>query len=451
MNCTIAIQQTMRRCIRVEFLFTAFYLLSAAYFLRDYIQWTSGHFILGAAAFPLLVNRVENKHTKFPYRYLVAAFLCLLLCYVLPVKTFLFFAIGFSVFFLWEHSGLRHGFGALVLLVLCSPVFDSMANVFSFPVRLQLSQVSGTLLSLVKEEVTVQGNMIFSGGKEFSVDAACMGLNMLTVSLVLGITVLHFFGKKLKKTIRWWELLLYLMVIVVLNMVCNLFRIMLLVHFALMPGTPAHDLAGLLCLLVYVFLPAVLLAERVMMRAGTGLVPGNGAPARFHLPWHLFLFIAVLLTAQHMAYFNTYREENISTKEAAGFKTSRPAPGIIKLEKSSVLIYIKRLRGFFDTEHNPMFCWKGSGFAFRNVEQKTISGTPVYTSRLVKGGQVMHSAWWYSNGQHHTNSQVHWRWNAARGAAPYSIVNVTTASADDLQKQIAAILEKNELKAFFHL
>ena len=71
----------------------------------------------------------------------------------------------------------------------------------------------------------------------------------------------------------------------------------------------------------------------------------------------------------------------------------------------------------------------------------------VFTAVLQHGNGQLYTAWWYDNGAKRTIDQLTWRWDVLRGAKPYSVVNVTTVTSDQLVREVKAILNDNRLKA----
>src|SRR5688572_20124678 len=144
--------------------------------LNSYIQWQSVNFITGLIAIPLIVK--FTKETK-SNRYGIFALIFGLISLLLPINTILYFAFLFSFLFVIESFCGKTNLLLLFLLIFLSPVFRYFINVFSFPIRLQLTQWAGAIMNMIGIENQVQGNMIFCRGNQFSVDPTCMGLNML--------------------------------------------------------------------------------------------------------------------------------------------------------------------------------------------------------------------------------------------------------------------------------
>lgn len=419
--------------------------------LHEYVELSSVNFLLGVLALTMVFS---SSRGPVSYRFAWVAILFSVLAIMLPVKTFLYFAIGAAMLLVVEST---HGSqGALPLLIMgfMAPIFKYLVNIFSFPIRLRLTAWAGEILSFAGSVTGVKGNMIYSNNGEFSVDPECMGLNMMTTSLVLGIMLIALYQKKLSKRIALWQTGIFLLVIAVLNIICNLFRIVCLVQFEILPDTFAHDLLGIACLVIYVVIPAVFIARFVVARMGvepramkasvvpafTRRSPGEGWGSYKQVIIHSLVAIGICAAA-----FSIIRQ-SLNNKTVAAtaptienFKASRVEAGVLKLESKRTLVYVKPIHGFYNTDHHPMICWSGSGYVFEQVRERTVNGVKVYSAVLNNAGATLHTAWWYDNGTNRTIDQVEWRWDVLRGAKDYSVVNITVAVESELEPAVFAL------------
>lgn len=418
--------------------------------LRDYMPFTSLSFVLAAWALPFTLRKEEGR--PLPAAWKSTTLLFLLLSFVVPVKTLLYFSIGGALFLLLPLFSYRPTFLSVAVWAVASPAFQYATNVFSFPIRLQLTQWAGQVLSLSFKGITTRGNIIYYGPNEFSVDPACMGLNMLVASLLLGIMTLGFYQLKLKKKIGAGWALLFLLAVVGCNVVSNLLRIMLLVQFSVWPGTPMHEAVGLACLALYVLLPAALGAQGLVRRLGVPAVQETVASTARQpkLVLHYALAALMVWSAVRVTTVDTYSNfKGYGNVALAGYGVSTFATGILKLEADHSLIYVKYVRGFYDTDHNPSLCWKGSGYEFEHLEQKVLAGVPVYTAVLVNGAEKLYTAWWYGNGRLHTINQFQWRYDSFRGGNPYAVINVTTGDERSLEREVEKVIRQGALQPLF--
>jgi exosortase N len=427
-------------------LYPALLLLFSCCFLGDYLKGTTAILLAGCAAITFS-TRKENVNSR--YRFAIVTLVLLTFTWLVPVKTLLYLATGFAFFYWVETRSVRVPFLGVVALLLSSPAFQYASGVFSFPIRLQLTKIVGALFSAVASNIELRGNTILYEGREFAVDPACAGIHMLAISILLGISLLGLLQRKAGKTINWKAAVLYLLLLLVLNLIANVLRIFLLVQFAVPPEAVMHDVIGLLCLLLYVCLPACYLARFLVARATADTV-GNMAAKRSSRLLLWLLPLALLFVGQRVVTSDTYAKfEANYTQAISGYKSSVFAPGILKLENCQSLVYVKFIRGFYDTEHNPSMCWKGSGYTFKEMTKQSVKGREVYAALLCKGTEKLYTAWWYGNSQYSTTSQWEWRWNMLKQNESYAVINVTAASEIALSAEINKLMYTNTLLPLF--
>ena len=426
------------------------YAIVCWFVFQNYMDVMSLPFLLGVVTLIMIIK--PQRKVIHQYRYCIIAILLLLLSFIIPVKILLYFSVGFALFFLLEAKGYDVGFAGGLVLFIMSPIFQYAANTFSFPIRLQLAQWVGVMMKWISASTSIRENIIYHKNGEFSVDPACMGLNMLVTSLLLGYSLLAYCQRKYDLLFRNWMVFIYTIGIIVLNIISNLFRIFLLVQFSVLPGTIMHDVVGLACMLIYVMLPAGLLLMKyraqpfLSSRSDTKTL--HTATPRYLL--HTLLFTMILFATQRVIATDTFKAfEKIENCVVADYKITCFAPGILKLENNTSLVYVKYLRGFYDTDHNPAICWKGSGYELSETKMDAAGEVPVYTSMLVNGTETLYTAWWYSNNVSHTVSQLEWRWAMLQGKGPYAIINVTTNNKNELMQVIKRIKEERLLDPLF--
>lgn len=411
--------------------------------LQSYLLWQSVNMMLGLIALPVVT--VFNRNTKGSLRYALVALLLGILSMLVPVNTLLYFTILFSLFFIAETFIGKINMLPLLVILLMSPVFQYMSNVFSFPVRLQLTEWAGSMINFAGMQATVHGNMITCTNSEFSVDPACMGLNMMVTSLLLQVILIAVYQKKYAKRASWWQVLLLLGIITILNVFSNLFRIVLLVWFNIQPDTLMHEITGIACLLFYVVLPSLFITGRsIKWIGGNSRIDTTAGPVKKYRGIHLALLAITIAAAYTVDGHNKKIKSVVANAPVVdGYTTHRISADILKLENDNSLIYIKAIPGFYSAEHNPMICWRGSGYELKQIAEEEMSGLKVYTALLQNGNDQLYTAWWYENGSNRTIDQLNWRMDALSGGNNYSVVNVTAASKDLLLKAITSINHEN--------
>jgi exosortase N len=417
--------------------------------LHNYLIWNVG-MVLGIVA--LFTTTSFNKSEKGNTRYFFLAVTALLFYMLVPAKTFLCISCLCGCLFLAETFYGRINFLPVLVLAMMSPLFEYAVNVFSFPIRLALTTWAGSAIRITGQEVSVQGNMIVCNGNEFSVDPACMGLQMMVTALLCGIVLIGFYQKQYKKELSIWLVLFMLPVMILMNVVSNLLRIIFLVWLNIMPGTVMHDVTGMMCLVLYVIVPLLFLIPWIVRR--------YGKPVVLHRKYYvlrsavkMFLLNVLLPVGLITTFFiNQPREVSrqvLSNLPATPGYVVQSLPGnIIRIQNDTLLVYIKHIPASYYTEHNPMICWKGSGYNFYKVEEKLVGGHTIYTALLQQEKDQLYTAWWYDNGVASTSSQLQWRWDMLMGARPYSLVNVTASSERELRLAINEMLTKRCLSVY---
>ena len=433
--------------IKKHYQFLVALIVISSFSLYEYLLRDLTSFVIGMIA---VLTTTISKPVQKNYRFALVALAIWVLTLLVPVTTLLFFMCIFSLFYWIDTFYASVSFLGVAALAICSPVFQYAINAFSFPIRLQLTDWVSGIFTLLQTDITAKGNVIFHKGYEFAIDPACMGLHMLSISVLSGILLVGVLQKKSGKYLSWKISLVYLLCLFLFNVIANLIRIVLLVQFTIMPGTIMHEVTGLVCLLLYVCVPAVLLARMLVIKWGRKVNPAEVKQSRTNRIVPIILLAVILITTILIKFNDTYaRFANIDKQKIHGYNSTVPMPGILKLENQNALVYVKFIRGFYDTEHNPSICWKGSGYEFRNIRKQKIGNAQVFTALLTKDKEILHTAWWFDNGSRNSIDQWEWRWDMVKGAKNYAVVNLTTVNEESLQKQVFQLLQQKTLSPLF--
>jgi exosortase N len=404
--------------------------------LQHFFEWQSAGFLLGLAALPFTTSFDTARKGGLRYFYISLALFVLYL--LVPVHTFYYLTLITAIAFCLEMYVGRLNLLPMLVLICMSPIFEFWANLFTFPIRLQLTSIAGNMVM----GAHVEGNIISCDGLDFSVDPACMGLQMTVTALLCGLIIIGGLQKKYRSVLSEGMTIGLLAVVFGLNVVGNLIRIVCLVQFRIMPGTPMHDVMGILSLVVYVLLPVFVLADYVVKRVGKA--PVTEKPIYRIVPTGpLLLRNGILLACMIYACYVNVQPRPVKAHalpvQATGYDVKHLPQDVTQLSNEQALIYIKYIPSYYYSEHHPMICWKGSGYTFEKVQEQVWNGLPVYTALLVNGKTTLHTAWWYANGHHNYISQFAWRWDALKSGEQYSLVNVTTQDEASLRKVIMTL------------
>ncbi|XWW46520.1 exosortase N [Fibrella sp. USSR17] len=318
-------------------------------------------------------------------------------------------------------------------LMALSPLLRYVESVFGFAVRLRLSDWAGQLLRTVGMPVQSEGNLLILRGQEMAVDPACMGLRMTGLTLLLAIFWLLAYERRQVRSLATGWVIGYGSVALSLTIGSNLVRIVLLVMFGLGPEHPLHSLVGLLCVLIYAWLPLRVLAR--------WLVGSYGVAEREYglagtIGWRYGLLV-LLLGLIGCAFIRPV-EEQYRVNDRTGYVRKGTLYGFTQYSCPGQLIYVKPLPDWYSAEHSPAVCWTGQGYTLRQVREVIIAGQRVYVGELRKNHQTLQTAWWFTNGRHQSISQMDVRSRILRGEPGFALVNVTVPNATTLPTAVKA-------------
>ena len=141
--------------------------------------------------------------------------------------------------------------------------------------------------------------------------------------------------------------------------------------------------------------------------------------------------------------FFVFNKPNLNRKHKANntaingkYKINEIENGITQFRSSKALIYAKPIPAFYSSEHSPYTCWKGSGYQFKSIREEMIAGHLIYFGTLQKGKDELQTAWWFSNNEHNTISQLDWRWRVLQGEPDFQLINVTASNKNNLNAAI---------------
>jgi len=417
------------------------YLVLVVVNMGDYLPWEQANFWLGLTGVAGYLRYPLSE--KGNYRFLLASLLLLGVYAFLPVKTVYFFALIFALLYGVEAIAGKLHAGVLGLVFLMSPIANYAAEIFSFPIRMELTSRAAALLRATGSAVMAEGNSIRYNGSSFDVDPACMGLNMLVCSMIMGLLSIWLFETKWHRRLSATMVPLVLLVFFVANVAANLMRIITLVFFEVPPQTAMHEVLGICCWILYGIVPGSLMVRHLVKQ--TGHYEQVKPLKELQLPVLKYYGFSqgILLGLLTLALGTSGLRENYGKKSAspaaihlAGFAKKELNEGITSFSRRDALIYVKPVRGFYSTDHNPTICWRGSGYKFRKVTEVKMPHAKIYRGELVKGKTRLYTAWWYESGFQRTNSQWLWRKNNLLNGNSYALINVTAATADGLQQAV---------------
>ena len=401
--------------------------------------------IIGIMCFPFVLS--FKKQAKYPIKWALISIAFIILYCFTGVMTANYFALGFLIFFLLENTFGGINWPSIALLFIVSPFFNYIIQVFSFPLRIQLTKWAVAVLKIIHPKLEAHGNVIQNGEISFSVDPECMGLNLIIFSLAVGLVLLVHFQKPTTVALNFWKTTLFILLLLFLTNLGNFFRIVTITLFQSKPGTLSHEVIGLFCLIVYTLIPIYFATKIYFAKKQKGdQTPLQQNPISKQT---IFIYLPIIISVFILNFTgpkgnHSKVDDKYQSIQLKGFEKSVASTNIIKLENDSVLIYIKPPVGFFGADHSPKICWSGSGYKLKNQKETQLEQYLIQTSELIdKEDNILYTAWWFDNGSDKTGLQLEWRTKSLNGAAPFRLINVTTANPQQTLKTAKTLLSKN--------
>ena len=420
-------------------------------FLRRAFLPMNFEFWLGIVLLPLLATPRMHSPSR---RYIVptiAVLAATLLWY--PSNSFLYAgAVGTLLLAVETLRGKQNWLLPATLFAI-SPFFYHFSNLWTFDLRLQLTELAVGLLDTIGLSTAARGNEILLDEQTFTVDEACAGLKMLGTSILLALmTAAHFEQQRRRITTLWGTALLAILAIS-LGIFANLNRILLLVLFNIPPEDIWHQILGTATVVFYVVGPTYVLLRfgfSFISKKITETEPKKRLPAR--QLWLLNGTACTLLFVAIIAQRDTLPTDNAMAvvrpaPEWRGRSFELDSSGVFRWTDARTLAILKPPVRSFQGTHDPRYCWRGTGFEFRAMRKRSIDGLECYFATIEREGQRFVTAWWLDNGEMATISEFDWRMRSARGEAPFWLVNLTGVSEAATEELVREFQGDNPLGA----
>jgi len=446
----------------LQLLFLAIFIATFAYFKHAYL-YPNFVFWLGILFSPFifrflnlqglsdLVSLVRNRN-------FIAAIFLIILLFFIRSSTAYYFMFAFSILFLIEMQKGKLNQLPIFVFIIISPIFQNLSNIWSFPIRLQLSELAAKSLQFLNMKAEAVGNIIYLNDMPFSVDPECTGLKMIGTGLILALLILAYFERQYERSFSFLEISAAFGMVMGATILANFTRLLLLVLFKILPENPLHEWLGLLSLIVYALLPFYFLIKFYAkwrwskIKQMGNLLKSNKEIPNFQVKWKnklsvcsiLILYLFLLLHGFQFLEPKQTDDTFLEQTNLPNFQKSITENDILKFENDHALVYIKPPMRPFQGSHDPRICWQGSGYTFINIQPKMVEGTEIYTSLLVEKQDTLYTAWWYDNTKMKTISELEWRWQSLKASEAFFLINISCETTEDLQAEVKKLLLPSE-------
>ncbi len=411
------------------------YIIYAFYFLHAYIKLELLQ-IFAIIAF-VVISKID-AYKKSNILLLFCSGLLLIAYFKFQATSFLYLSLIIVIIETVNAYIGRMNLNAYILLFICSPIFKFISTVIGFPLRLQLSKVAGYLLSFIVKDIVIVGNMLRIDGNDFAIDQACAGLNMLAAASIFTLLLIEVNRKKSNKEISFFGYVVLYSLMLCFNVFSNIFRIFILTLFKIFPENNWHEYVGIICFVIYTLVPMYLLIPQLFSKYGKINLVKTTENKQKQIEFLLFISIIVFgfYTILNMKTIKAASATNATLNFSAlkNYDTTIVEEKIVKYSDTAHLVYVKPMKAFYSSEHNPLFCWTGCGYLMKEFEEKKFKSHFIYFGKMYKGKNEIYTAWYYTDGNNITNSQWLWRWNALKENDKYYLINVIANNSSELDK-----------------
>lgn len=203
---------------------------------------------------PLAVRAAKPANVAiaaFLFGCLLAAYIMARITQIIEIEGYLMYScLLVALYTVIGMGGLRKLWFPLFYLTFVFPPPESIVWAITFPMKLWISKVATTLLSLLGYPIGSQGVSIFIGPYELLVAAACSGLNS-----IISLTALTLFYIYLRHEANWKYSIILSIFIVPVALLANLVRVLALILITYHLGDAAaqgflHNFAGIVMFMV---------------------------------------------------------------------------------------------------------------------------------------------------------------------------------------------------------
>lgn len=416
-------------------------LLPIGIFLYAFPDYIIKHTFFWVCLITLPISIIRQPKSKFPF------FICCLglalVSALLPTTIGIYVYVCSMTLFIAQHKlGGIHVVG-LVHAFLASPFFTYISNLVSFPIRIQLSKVVSRILTATGFENEVLGNVIVINGHEFLVDQACSGMYLLGYGILFGTIILSL--RIRMQSISTAALIRYYGLLLILIIWGNIVRIYILVVGSIEADHWMHEAIGLLLFALQILIPFYFIVNRKPAKlVSAELTKQTVFPRIQYLTLTAILIVMVFVVSNR-----NQPSDDFQSATFPGFEVDRPSTEVIKLTNNESLIYIKKPVAAYNADHNPLICWSGSGYSFKQVDNLTLGDKVINIATLKKGEDVLYTSWWFESVQSQTSNQWDWRWRSFKKGEQFYLVNTTCKTKEELKKQVTNLLRESIISQNF--
>lgn len=337
--------------------------------------------------FSIVLFFVGGRKTNFKVNYLLIGLILILefVSYRLHTKSLHFLSFMLLICLVYYSFTKKFSFIALICILLFSTIFNKFFEHLTSEIKQALCE---NVYIILKNFITIEkieGVNFYINGAKISIDTACMGLSMFKTGFLVGAILLTLEERKQQCFFSVFQIVVFCLIIVFLNIISNYFRIITLILLNCTEENALHHSIGLICFLVYQVLPMIFIIRYFKPKKEEIILAEKDN--RFLLI--LISFVVILVTSFEMKTemkYDLFANLNPKYKIEQGEWVDGE---VFKIELPNELIYIKT------PSHKPLICWTGNGYKITESKEILDKNEKIWFNKMEKNNIQYISLWWY--------------------------------------------------------
>ncbi|PKP19300.1 MAG: exosortase N [Bacteroidetes bacterium HGW-Bacteroidetes-23] len=340
--------------------------------------------------FSVILFFIGGRKTNIKINYWLVGLIVLFefISFRLHTKSLHFLSIAFFICLIYYSLTKKFSFIAFICILLFSTVFNKFFEHLTTEIKQILCYgVYHTLKNFIEID-KIEGVNFYINGARITIDTACMGLSMFKTGLLAGAILLTIEEKKQNRYFGIIQILIFCLIVILLNIVANYFRIIALILLKCTEENLLHHAIGLFCFVVYQVVPMLFLIHYFKPTIAE-INSSNSNPKLIPIA---VSFLVVLMTSIEMKKpINHDLLTDIDTKYNLK-EGNWVNDEVFKIETTEKLIYIKT------PSHKPLICWTGDGYKILQAKEILVDNQKVWFNVMEKDSVFYKSLWWYECG-----------------------------------------------------
>lgn len=368
--------------------------------------------------FSFVLFFIGGRATNFKISYLLIGLIIVFefVSYRLHTKSLHFLSLMLLACLVYYSFTKKFSFIAFICILLFSTLFNKFFEHLTTEIKQTLCYTVFLTLKNFLAIDRIEGVNFYVKGAKITIDTACMGLSMFKTGLLTGALLLTLEERKSQRHFGILQIVAFCLVVIVLNIVSNYFRIITLILLDCTQESILHHTIGLLCFALYQVVPMVLLI-RYFKPKNTEVIPAVFLPKLLPMA---FAFLLIAVTSWEMKneqHHDLLENLNASYDVTKGKWVNEE---VFKIETHKKLTYIKT------PSHKPLICWTGDGYKIIESKEITQQQEKVWFNVMEKDGVLYKSYWWYECGSKKYTSFVEVMLMKLIYNKPIRLINITS-------------------------